>query len=100
MVDAPTWGSAYTPPPSSLTSWASPAYTPLPSTGVTVVTDVTDVTVAPELVDGDVLVREAPSGAPPTFHVQIGPFSPVSRALESSRGVHCGRTDALRQKLE
>ena len=45
-------GSAYTPPPFSLTGWADPAYTPLPSTGVTVVTDVTDVTVAPELVGG------------------------------------------------
>ena len=55
MVAGPGQGSAYTPPPFSLANWAGPAYTPLPSTGVTVVTVVT--------VASNELAVETPSGA-------------------------------------
>ena len=56
MVGAPMQGSAYTPPPFSLSSWADPAYTPLPSG------DVADPLVTWQLTWQTVLATEASWG--------------------------------------
>ena len=71
-------GSAYTPPPFSLTGWADPAYTPLPSTSVTVVTDVT---VVPELVGWWLQVARHQHST--CRSVRFRPFSVLWRAREA-----------------